>query len=169
MYAEAYLPIAVNQTFSYLIPENLEKEIKRGSLVRLPFGNRFAIGYIDNIIDNQEYSGTIKPIDSLISNIAVDQPEIQELINWMHHYYLAPKGIIVKNIFPFLFSKNSKSGKKEKEIKINQLGRIDLDSNKIKGLSRKKILEYLANLNSFVNLKKIKNDIDISDSSFNLF
>ena len=60
MYAEAYLPIAVNQTFSYLIPENLAQEIKKGSLVRLPFGNRFSIGYIDNIIENQEYSGKIK-------------------------------------------------------------------------------------------------------------
>ena len=62
MYAEAYLPIAVNQTFSYLIPENLEQEIKKGSLVRLPFGNRFSIGYIDSIIENQEYSGKIKSI-----------------------------------------------------------------------------------------------------------
>ena len=165
MYAEAYLPIAVNQTFSYLIPENLEQEIKKGSLVRLPFGNRFSIGYIDNIIENQEYSGKIKSIDSLISNIAVDNSDIQELINWIHRYYLAPKGLIVKNIFSFLFSKNSKVVKKEKEIKINQLGKIDLDSNKIKGLSRKKILDYLSNLNDFISLKKLKSDIDISDSS----
>ena len=165
MYAEAYLPIAVNQTFSYLIPENLEEEIKKGSLVRLPFGNRFSIGYIDSIIENQEYSGKIKSIDSLISNIAVDNSDIQELINWIHHYYLAPKGLIVKNIFSFLFSKNSKVVKKEKEIKINQLGKIDLDSNKIKGLSRKKILDYLSNLNDFISLKKLKSDIDISDSS----
>ena len=165
MYAEAYLPIAVNQTFSYLIPENLEEEIKKGSLVRLPFGNRFSIGYIDNIIENQEYSGKIKSIDSLISNIAADNSDIQELINWMHRYYLAPKGLIVKNIFSFLFSKNSKVVKKEKEIKINQLGKIDLDSNKIKGLSRKKILDYLSNLNDFISLKKLKSDIDISDSS----
>ena len=156
MYAEAYLPIAVNQTFSYLIPENLEEEIKKGSLVRLPFGNRFSIGYIDSIIENQEYSGKIKSIDSLISNIAVDNSDIQELINWIHRYYLAPKGLIVKNIFSFLFSKNSKVVKKEKEIKINQLGKIDLDSNKIKGLSRKKILEYLSNLNDFISLKKLR-------------
>ena len=29
MYAEVYLPIAVNQTFSYLIPKNLERKIEK--------------------------------------------------------------------------------------------------------------------------------------------
>ena len=165
MYAEAYLPIAVNQTFSYLIPENLESEVKKGSLVRLPFGNRFEIGYIDKVVDNKEYIGKIKPIDSIVSNIIVEHSDLKKLIDWIHRYYITPKGLVVKNIFSFLFSKNSKIGKKEKEIKINQLGKSDFNANKIKGLSRRKILEYLYPQNCFINLKKIKNDIDISESS----
>ena len=99
MYAEAYLPISVNQPFSYLIPENLKSDIKKGSLVRLPFGNRFAIGYIDKIIDNQEYSGKIKPIDSLVSNIIADNSDLIKLVDWTHRYYATAKGMVVKNIF----------------------------------------------------------------------
>ena len=76
MYAEAYLPIALNQTFSYLVPKSLEADIKKGSLVKLPFGNRFAIGYINKIIDNKEYSGKIKPINSLLSNIIVENTDL---------------------------------------------------------------------------------------------
>ena len=99
MYAEVYLPIAVNQPFSYLIPQDLEKTIKVGALVRLPFANRSSIGYINKICDDKQYAGEIKSIDSIVSTIITDNPDIQYLIDWMHRYYLTPKGLVVKNIF----------------------------------------------------------------------
>ena len=165
MYAEAYLPIAVNQTFSYLIPKDLELKIRKGSLVRLPFGNRFAIGYIDNIIDSKEYSGKIKSIHSVVSNIIADNQDLQKLVDWTHRYYLTPKGMVVKSIFSFLFSKNLQSNKKEKEIVITDRGQEAFQANKIKGTGRKKILEHIAKLDNFIRIKDLKTQIQTSNDS----
>jgi len=165
MYAEAYLPIAVNQTFFYLIPKNLEKEIKKGSLVRLPFGNRTVIGYIENIINNKSYKGKVKPIDSIVSNIIINNPDLQKLIDWMHHYYLTPKGLVVKKIFSFLFKKNLKSTKKERSIIITDKGLEALEKNIIKGVSRKRILEYICLKRNFNKISNLKNEISFSNTT----
>ena len=155
MYAEVYLPIAVNQPFSYLIPQDLEKTIKVGALVRLPFANRFSIGYINKICDDKQYAGEIKSIDSIVSTIITDNPDIQYLIDWMQRYYLTPKGLVVKNIFSFLFKKNHTNAKTEKEILITKKGRNDLALNQIKGIGRQRILEHLAPENNFIKLKHL--------------
>ena len=57
MYAEVYLPIAVNHAFSYLIPKKLESTIKEGALVKVPFINSYSIGYVNNIVANKKYTG----------------------------------------------------------------------------------------------------------------
>ena len=165
MYAEAHLPIAVNQTFSYLIPKNLEKEITQGSLVRLPFGNRIIIGYIENIIDNKNYEGKVKSINSVVSNIIANNPDLKKLIDWMHHYYLTPKGLIVKNILSFLFKKNTKNTKKEKSIIITDRGLEALEQKIIKGASRKRILEYVSLKKKFNKLSDLQDKVSFSNNT----
>jgi len=165
MYAEIYLPINVNQTFSYLIPKNIESEIKKGSLVRVPFGNRFAIGYIDTIIKSKKYSGEIKSIDSISSNIIANNPDLKKIVDWTHRYYLTPKGMVVKSIFSFLFSKKPPNKKKEKEIIITKKGQYALDANEIKGSNRKIILKHIASSSKFVKVKDLKKQINISNDS----
>ena len=165
MYAEAYLPIALNQTFSYLVPKSLEADIKKGSLVKLPFGNRLSIGYINKVIDNKEYSGKIKPIDSLLSNIIVENTDLIKLVDWMHRYYVTPKGMVVKHIFSFLFNDDISNNKKEKEIKITDLGKQYLDAGQIKGSLRLKILNFIKQSNNFINLKNLNKELSISTES----
>ena len=165
MYAEAHLPIAVNQTFSYLIPQSLEKEIKKGSLVRLPFGKRFSIGYVENIIENKNYPGKIKPIDSIVSNVIADTSELIELINWMHHYYLTPKGLILKTIFSFLFNTKIGSPRKEKAIIITNSGINAIKSNIVKGIARKRILEHVVFKKNFTKISDLKNNFSISNNT----
>ncbi|MAV64949.1 MAG: primosomal protein N' [Candidatus Marinimicrobia bacterium] len=165
MYAEVYLPIAVNHTFSYLIPEKLEKDIKKGTLVGLPFGRRTAIGYVNNIVQNKEYLGKIKSIDAIFSNSIKENQDIIELIDWMSRYYLTSKGLVVKSIFPFLFSRDFKNLKKEKEFIITNLGKKTLEAKQVKGLSRKRILESIKLEESFISLKKLKDKIQTSNDS----
>ena len=55
LYAEVYLPIAVNKSFSYSIPTHLDKIIQPGHFVYVPFNNKNLIGYVDNIIKNKQY------------------------------------------------------------------------------------------------------------------
>ena len=165
MYAEVHLPIAVNQTFSYLIPKNLENEIKKGSLVRLPFANRSSIGYIEKIIDNKSYKGDVKAIDSIVSNIIVNMPDLKKLIDWMHHYYLTPKGLVVKNILSFLFKKNQTVPKKQKIIRITKKGVNAFNEKRIKGTSRIKILEKIYLKKDFIKISDLKKYISISSAS----
>ena len=49
MYADVYLPISIEKSFSYIVPDDLEKNIKVGQIVYVPFGNRLELAYINKI------------------------------------------------------------------------------------------------------------------------
>ena len=165
MYADVYLPIAVNHTFSYLIPKKLENTIKKGALVHVPFINGYTIGYVNNIVCNKKYPGKIKSIDSLFSNILINHKDLSILIDWMSKYYLTPKGIILKKIFSFLFQK--KKNKKEKAILITESGKNALKQNKINGNSRIKILQFISKKKNFIRISTLKNKINFSTQTLN--
>ena len=109
MYAEIYLPISINKTFSYLIPPHLESLIKEGHLVSVPFGKITTIGYVNQVVEKQSFSGKLKSIKKITSSIVVDNQDIKKIIDWMSKYYLTEKGIILKTILPLLF-KNQRIG-----------------------------------------------------------
>ena len=61
MYAEVIInnnAKALNRIFDYLVPENLEKEIKVGARVFVPFGNskKLEDGFVINLKETSEYA-----------------------------------------------------------------------------------------------------------------
>ena len=166
MYAEVYLPIAVNHPFCYIIPPHLRSQIKEGSLVKIPFNNQLSIGYINRIINHQEYAGKLKSVDSITSTIIVDNPDLKMLIDWINRYYLTPKGLIIKNMIPFLLKKNQHfNNKMVKNISITKQGLEVLKLNNIKGIGRKRILDFLSTNRGFICINSLKNKVRFSNST----
>ena len=49
LYAEIILSLPLDQSFSYVVPEFYQSEVKIGSRVLVPFGQRLITGFIINL------------------------------------------------------------------------------------------------------------------------
>ena len=155
MYADVYLPISIEKSFSYLVPSHLENNVQVGQFVYVPFGRRIELAYVHRINSNSTYHGKLKSIQKIASSSISDNNDILETIGWMEKYYLTPKHIIIKNIFSHLFNKNFYLRSTHKKISITHLGEKAINSNLIKGNNRIKIMKHLLIEKKNIDIKNI--------------
>ena len=155
MYVDVYLPISIEKSFSYLVPDNLKKHIKEGQIVYVPFGNRTILGYINKINKKSIYKGQIKSIHKIASSAIADNGDIKNTIDWMNRYYLASKSTIIKNNFSHLLNKNFYLKNEIRKVAITKKGSDAINSKIIKGSSRIKIIEYLSLQKTYIDTKKL--------------
>jgi primosomal protein N' (replication factor Y) len=99
--AEIVLPIALDKSFHYLIPEDLRGKVIIGSVVRVPFRNLSLTGYCVGLTDDPGF-----PLSKMkfIKNINEDIPPIKEdifkLTKWISEYYLCSHGEAIEATLP---------------------------------------------------------------------
>lgn len=103
MYAEVAIPIYVNQTFTYLVPERLQEAAQVGCRCLVPFGRRLLTGYIvglslSPIEDLPDES--LKEMESVLDEDPIIIQEILDLTRWVADYYYAPWGEVLKASLP---------------------------------------------------------------------
>jgi primosomal protein N' (replication factor Y) len=76
-------------SYTYLVPKELEKEIKIGQLVEIPFGKRNPQGIVVEIHDKKPQVPT-KPVSKIVITNPLLLPYQLNLLKWMSAYYLAP-------------------------------------------------------------------------------
>ena len=157
MYADVYLPISIDKSFSYLIPNDLKSIVKVGQFVSVPFGQRTQIAYVHRINTNSSYKGKLKAISKIESNGLSDNRDLLETIDWISKYYVTPKNIVIKNIFPHFFNKNFYLRSTHKKIAITSLGKQSIITKSIKGKNRINIMNYLYDQNKFIDIKDLSN------------
>lgn len=92
MYAEVAVNTAVNQTFHYHIPPELEGRILPGHLVQVGFGTAVQHGVVLALHDESPVQQT-KPITALLDpHLVVTELQIK-LARWMSNRYLTPIGL----------------------------------------------------------------------------
>jgi len=106
-YADVALPIAVDKTFTYLIPPVLEPSAAVGVRAIVPFGRKYATGLIVGLPAVSQISG-LKPIKDIIDGSPVVSDDLLHLCNWISDYYFAPLGEVLKAAIPHGFSSGSK-------------------------------------------------------------
>ena len=106
-FAEVYLNLETSQIsspFDYMVPDYLSGDVKVGSLVLVPFGNRLEIGFIKRIKSRSffdEASGSkIKEIkDILFSKPFFDLNRLK-LSYWLSYYYISPMSSVLRLFMP---------------------------------------------------------------------
>src|ERR1051326_3680358 len=99
MFAEIAIPLYIDETFTYRVPERLEAAAQVGCRCLLPFGNRALTGYIValSLSTNEEIPlESIKDISSVLDETPIIIPEVLELTRWIADYYYAPWGEVLK-------------------------------------------------------------------------
>ncbi len=96
-------------SFTYEVPKELEREIKVGQLVEIPFGKRLPVGIViatsNQRPETRIKEDLIKPISKIVLKNPLLLPYQIELVKWMSSYYLAPMVNCMEVMMPFQSSK----------------------------------------------------------------
>ena len=98
-FCQVALPRPVQQTFTYLVPEEIRHRAQPGMRVRVPFGKREAIGCID-AVDEREPPAAVRPALELLESEPILSPALLDICRWIARYYVAPLGLVFRSALP---------------------------------------------------------------------
>ena len=97
------LPIPVNRSYIYAVPEPLAPRVGPGARVVVPLrgGGRSVVGIVTEAVRHLPSAGVeIKPIMAAPDDEPAISPPLLELGRWMSDYYGAPLGLSLRAILP---------------------------------------------------------------------
>ncbi|HBI38625.1 MAG: primosomal protein N' [Spirochaetes bacterium GWF1_31_7] len=98
-FVEIALPIGLNTTFTYSIPEIYHSNIYIGKRVVVNFNGRKIMGYIvNNSVFTEKYK--IKPIDKIVDTEAVFTEKMITFARWVSEYYFSSLGEALSLMVP---------------------------------------------------------------------
>src|SRR5580704_3053749 len=98
-YCDVSLPVPLDQSFTYRLPETLRHRTQPGCRVLVPFGTRKLTGVVVKLHD-QFPDGPLKEVLRLVDEEPVLDAELLALGEWISQYYCAPLGEVLRSMTP---------------------------------------------------------------------
>jgi len=157
----------LNKVFDYIIPKALEKKLKLGDRVLVPFGlgNKLVDGIITNIKEKSQYAN--KEI-AQIKNSYLTKQNIDFAKLMARRYFCNDFECIKLMLPPGTVSKEIDSWVKEKtknyiyQAKTEEEIQQDILNKKIKSQKHQELLEYLIKLNDKILITNLETELNIS-------
>ncbi|MFA7403477.1 MAG: primosomal protein N' [Pelobacteraceae bacterium] len=96
---EIAIPLYLERTFHYLVPEQLREQAVTGRRALVPFGNRKLTGYILGGAAESSIT-TLKEIIDVLDSESLWTPLELEFFRWVASYYQHPLGEVVRTALP---------------------------------------------------------------------
>ena len=92
---DVLVPIALDQTYSYRVPEGLV--LTPGDLVTVPLGPRpaTAVVWADNPTPNPRLDNRMKEVEEKL-DLPPLRPELRKFIEWVASYTVSPRGMVLR-------------------------------------------------------------------------
>ena len=153
---EVLIPIPLMEKFSYFPPKNRSNQLKKGSRVLVPFGNRLMVGVVwgfnkKSNSDKRKY----KYIREVLDKTPLLNATSTSLAEWASRYYHYPLGEIISYFYP-------PSLRKGKEAKFKESKYIEL-TNKGSLLREEDLSRAPAQL-KLISLLKEKKEVTIKSA-----
>src|SRR5579871_634985 len=116
-YCDVSLPVPLDQSFTYRLPETLRHRVQPGCRVLVPFGTRKLTGVVVRVSD-QPPEGPLKEVFRLVDEEPVLDAELLSLGGWISQYYCAPLGEVLRSMTPL-----SGEVRKTKQYSLTDSGR----------------------------------------------
>jgi primosomal protein N' (replication factor Y) (superfamily II helicase) len=100
LFVDIAVPVAVDKTFTYRVPSELQSVVQLGIRVTIPFGNRTLVGVITKIKELTDVEG-VKSIKEIIDINPILPFDLFKTTRWMSEYYFSPWGEVLKSAFAF--------------------------------------------------------------------
>lgn len=95
---EVAIPLPLDRTFSYAVPEPLRPSVMQGVRVFVPFGRRKLTGYV--LGPASAPAGELKEIIGVLDAAPLFTPRELAFYRWIAAYYLQPLGEVIKTALP---------------------------------------------------------------------
>jgi len=145
---EVALDQPLEQTFTYLLPDNHHSDQLTGMRVLVPLGRRKVTGYILGYA-KEENIGKLKKIDAFLDPTPLFNEKMLAFFKWISTYYQAPPGEVIKSAMPAGINSSS-----FKTISLNN--DVNFDHKKLSE-DDKKIISFLEDKNE-VRLTEFKKE-----------
>lgn len=100
-YAEIILPLPLDSTFTYSIPDDLESSVKVGYRVIVPFGRKkYYTGIVSSLTNKAPEGFEIKDIAVVLDNYPIVKHPQLKLWKWVADYYMCAAGDVFKAAVP---------------------------------------------------------------------
>ena len=100
-FVDVILPLPLQGTFTYSVPEPLEERVAPGCRVRIPLGKSKSYTALISAVHDTEPTGyEIKPIIEILDETPIVLPTQTRLWEWISRYYLCSQGEIYKAAVP---------------------------------------------------------------------
>lgn len=158
----------LNTIFDYEVPKELEKIIKIGNRVSVPFKFSKQDGYVINLKEKSDFKGKFRSIKEIISeeSLSKEKMKLAQLIS--KRYFCNLSECIKLFLNPMTNSKNIDNILKEKEYKVIEISNLDemnLEDIKVKVNSKKELmLKYII----FLKQYNLDNNIILKEHIINL-
>lgn len=141
--ARVVVDVAVDREFDYLVPLELQPNVKIGSRVHVPFGKTFTAGYVVGFVEQSVFP-KLRDIVSVVGATSFIDEEMLKLAKWMAVYYCVSVEQAIKTVLPGPVRRKGAKARKQMFVSLvdDGLGRKSPDSKL--SLKQARILELLA-------------------------
>src|SRR6516164_11045327 len=97
-FCDVALPVPLDATFTYRIPEGLAEPCVGGRVI-VPFREKRLCGVVNELHD-REPRFTAKSVQRVLDATSALTPDLMELGRWIAQYYIAPIGEVFRTMLP---------------------------------------------------------------------
>ena len=98
-YCDVSLPVPLDQSFTYALPETLRHRVQRGCRISVPLGSRKLTGVVLRVHDQPPEAAARPALQLLDETPALDEGMLA-LAEWISSYYCAPLGEVLRGMMP---------------------------------------------------------------------
>lgn len=143
-FADVILPLPLQDSYTYSVPDEIEGKVRVGSRVLVPFGQRKTyVGVVRRLHDNCYAGYAVKPLSQLIDTEPVVLPQQLELWEWIARYYICPLGEVYGAALPAGLKDNGYRPKTETMVRVADgvdPSKIDIILNFLRKTKKQQIL-----------------------------
>ena len=99
-YCEVALPVPLDRTFTYAVPERLRAQ--RGARVIVPFRKEKLIGVVVGLCEKAPADFEARALEAVLDEEPLLSEPLLGLAEWMAQYYLAPLGEVLRGMLPLM-------------------------------------------------------------------
>lgn len=136
--ADVALPLPLQQTFAYRIPDSLRAVTQRGSRVAVPFASRSLVGYVVGF-DPPDAPATLKPIQRVLDPEPLLDDELLELARWISERTLCSFGEAIRAVIP-----GHPTPRRERYVRLAHAAPIDLFGASVDGTLEDRIVTFIS-------------------------
>jgi len=98
--AEVILPLPLEQTYTYAVPDALVPHVRPGCRVLVPFGSRRLTGLVGEVREHDREEDGLKLVEDVLDEEPSLTAELLRLTKWIADYYVCGWGEVVKAALP---------------------------------------------------------------------